>query len=260
MKPPSIPPRPPSYPLSTAPPSPAPPPLRPPTAPPAVPPRPESIQTTVATGYEAPCAVELKIAKPLASPDTNAFARTTNGQAKQEFIWDTGASIHLTDRLDLLHDYEALPPHRHVRIGGVWNGSGQAIGRGVLKGDFHLDDGSVSMVDIHHVYYAPKIGHNLISGLQLIAQGFSTTNNRSKVDLLAPGGALVAQFIVDLARGSIFIPARWTPAPPSPAVTPLPVRPAVDLTTWHERLGHSGERRLALMKDERVSSGMDVKP
>ncbi|GAA5999307.1 hypothetical protein JCM5350_002336 [Sporobolomyces pararoseus] len=197
--------------------------------------------------------------RPLAERLSKRFARTVSSTLHKIFIWDTGASIHLTDRIELLHNLKMLPKSQQVRIGGAWGGSGMAIGKGTLKVDFTLADGRISSVDIHDVYYAPNIGHNLISGLQLMAQGFSTTNDRETVNLYAPDGDLVAHFKIDLALQSITIPARWIPAPSPSPVRELTVLPAVDLVTWHGRLGHVAEERMKLMLDENVATGLDLK-
>ncbi|GAA5907142.1 uncharacterized protein JCM6883_006157 [Sporobolomyces salmoneus] len=190
------------------------------------------------------------LARPLSARISKNFARRVSSLSSKVFIWDTGASIYITDQLDILHLYEELPPSRQIRIGGAWGGSGMAVGKGTLKTDFILEDGRISSVDILDVYYAPDIGHNLLSGLQLMAQGFTTTNTKTKVDLFAPDGDLVAHFKIDLSHGSIVVPARWIPAPFPPPVPSLTVLPAVDLSTWHERLGHAGRQRLEKMMDE----------
>ncbi|GAA5915667.1 hypothetical protein JCM5296_000044 [Sporobolomyces johnsonii] len=191
--------------------------------------------------------------------------------SSSSFIFDTGASVHLTDDRSVLQDYEELPPHKQIGIGGAFGGNGRAIGRGTLVGDFKLPDGSSSRVIFKGVYYAPKLGHKLISGYQVLAAGFKIVSGRDTVELFDPNGRLVASMPIVRSANAIVVQARWVPPPlprPPPSFSP-PSYPrqvaaadafiATDVNRWHERLGHAAEGRIRKMnRDERVE-GLELR-
>ncbi|GAA5871105.1 hypothetical protein JCM1840_007591 [Sporobolomyces johnsonii] len=180
------------------------------------------------------------------------------------FIFDTGASIHLTDDRSTLHDYIELPIDRQVVIGGAFGGSGKAIGRGTLVADFTLPDGSISRLRIRGVFFTPGLGHKLISGYQVLEAGFKFFGDADRLDLLDPSGRLVARMPVVKERSAVIVQASWVlPVPASPVTRrpPSPVQRAdalvaTDVNLWHGRLGHVGEERMRRMEREDLAGGV----
>lgn len=195
--------------------------------------------------------------------DPPAMVRLTRNVVKLangEYIYDTGATIHLTDNKSELHDYVELPPSQQIKIGGAFGGGGKAIGRGTLIGDFELPDGSISRIEFRDVYYAPTLGHKLLSGFQVSQTGCTALISKDDLRLRSPSGQILAVMPVDQRKGSIVVKASWL-SPPNPdslaSSCPAPDALVVaDENLWHQRFGHVGCDRIKSMEAGGVVTGL----
>ncbi|GAA5907895.1 hypothetical protein JCM5296_006126 [Sporobolomyces johnsonii] len=182
------------------------------------------------------------------------------------FIFDTGTSIHLTDDRRSLHDYVDLPVDQQVVIGGAFGGNGRAVGRGTLVADFKLPDGSTSRMRIKGVFFAPGLGHKLLSGYQVLAAGFKFFADARHLDLFDSSNRLVTRLPVVKERSAVLVQASWVPpsTPLRPSRSPPQVTStadalvATDVNIWHGRLGHVGEDRMRRMAHEDVAGGVKL--
>ena len=82
-------------------------------------------------------------------------------------FFDTGATHHLTNNKNLLHNYCPLPQALQVTFGD--HGTKVAIG----KGEVHLSLNKSKTVSIPNVYYVPSVMRNLISVSEATKTGTS---------------------------------------------------------------------------------------
>ena len=72
------------------------------------------------------------------------------------WILDTGATCHLTSRVEWLKNYKPLEHPFTVRFGN--NGVEYALGHGTA----HLELSDGNFIEVNEVYYIPNIAKNLI--------------------------------------------------------------------------------------------------
>ena len=110
--------------------------------------------------------------KPPGKSGVQAFSVTescgneaSNANPRDIFIFDIGALAHVTNRLDLLHDFTAVPPDTiaEIRPGTPL----EIVGTGTLK--FRLPDGTT--LPVEDVRYAPFYDRNLISASRATFRG-----------------------------------------------------------------------------------------
>ncbi|GAA6014203.1 hypothetical protein JCM8202_005183 [Rhodotorula sphaerocarpa] len=179
---------------------------------------------------------------------------------RDEFISDTGATIHLTDDRSNLHDFVELPERQQVQIGGAFGGGGKATGKGTLIGDFDLPGGGTSRIEFRDVFYAPGLGHKLLSGFQVSQTSYHARIGKEDLRLHSPSGEVVAVMPVDRSKGAIVVRASWippSPTTPTPAMIPNALV-AADARLWHARLGHIGEERVCAMERDGVAIGLKL--
>ncbi|SCZ99742.1 BZ3501_MvSof-1269-A2-R1_Chr12-2g03444 [Microbotryum saponariae] len=153
-----------------------------------------------------------------------------NTDTATPFLLDSGATRHMTTRLDLLHNYHPSPTDRRVRVTGAFGSGGFASGTGSL----HFP----TLRDVLHV---PGLEAELVSLHCLIEDGYgvrvaSAPKARS---LIVSHGNVEAHFRL---RNKQFVleasPLAPTPLRDSALNVALP--PSADLSLWHGRLGHGG--------------------
>ncbi|KAH8929456.1 hypothetical protein BT69DRAFT_205377 [Atractiella rhizophila] len=129
-------------------------------------------------GYESAFVVspiDLSIDVVPAHPPSNPSARN------EKFHLDSGASIHLTTCDWLLHNYRVLSTP--IGISGAFGSTGYAVGVGDLRPVFQAVDEKIHSGTIRNVFFAPKLGVNLLSSRILMKSGVKFTNDTQTVYL-----------------------------------------------------------------------------
>ena len=167
----------------------------------------------------------------------------------RKIIADSGTTQHLIANRDLIRDY-------YDDYSEYQTGSGEVLpsyGKGTLL--LPLDNG---FLKLSNVWYAPDLGFNLISTIQLGEKGVEmwlrTTDQPSQI---LHDGAILGY--ADPIDGQYVFRLKDNPEPPAivnSADTKRAAKPA-DIELWHSRMGHLGYRSLKTLKD--LSSGMDFK-
>ena len=88
---------------------------------------------------------------------TPLLANTKTIKIENMWLFDTGATHHLTHNKSLLHDYVELTAPLEVRFGD--NGTKFALGKGTV----HLPLNKHQVISISNVYYVPSLARNLLS-------------------------------------------------------------------------------------------------
>ncbi|SCV67782.1 BQ2448_5393 [Microbotryum intermedium] len=169
------------------------------------------------------------------------------------FLLDSGATRHMTTRLDLLHDFQPSPAGRRVRVTGAFGSGGFASGTGSLR--FSTNGKDMALSDVLHV---PGLEAELVSLHCLIEDGYDIR--------VAPApearGLIVSRDNVDAhfkLRNKQFV-LEASPCAPSPlrdSALNVALLPSADLPLWHGRLGHGGVN--AVLASGRAGSiGLDT--
>ena len=167
----------------------------------------------------------------------------------RKIIADSGTTQHLIANRDLIRDY-------YDDYSEYQTGSGEVLpsyGKGTLL--LPLDNGFLRLTN---VWYAPDLGFNLISTIQLGEKGVEmwlrTTDQPSQI---LHDGAILGY--ADPIDGQYVFRLKDNPEPPAIANTAETKRVAkpADIELWHLRMGHLGYRSLKMLKD--LSTGMDFK-
>jgi len=241
---------------------------------------------TISTPFGSPSAHSIPSTTPSTSEQALSVQDPAAGLAKIDkkstprFIFDTGASIDLTDDPSLLHDYVKLPTEKQIIISGAFGTKGKAIGVGKLIGKFQLPNGKTSTVTFPTVFHAPNLGHNLLSGYSIFSLGYGLHHfDKITILLTAPlSNQTVIKLRTDSQSRSLVVDAQWVrppslspPIPAKSSVSPLSsntsTQPRADVLTisspdandWHKRCGHIGDERLRIMAKGEVATGFEVK-
>ena len=167
----------------------------------------------------------------------------------RKIIADSGTTQHLIANRDLIRDY-------YDDYSEYQTGSGEVLpsyGKGTLL--LPLDNGFLRLTN---VWYAPDLGFNLISTIQLGEKGVEmwlrTTDQPSQI---LHDGAILGY--ADPIDGQYVFRLKDNPEPPAIANTAETKRVAkpADIELWHLRIGHLGYRSLKMLKD--LSTKIDFK-
>lgn len=172
-----------------------------------------------------------------------AFVARTGGSTT-EFLFDTGASLSMTDQLSLLQDFVPCKP---VLVNGAFGVKGKGMGWGTLTPTFELN-GRRTFAKIKNVLFVPSLGVNLIAGLPLMRGGLRVTNDTTAMYWHTSKGVPVA--VHPFAGNRMPVNATWAqskvptlPAPPEVLVLTTSTTP-VARAIWHRRLGHASKARM----------------
>ena len=169
----------------------------------------------------------------------------------RKIIADSGTTQHLIANRELICDY-------YDDYSEYQTGSGDVLpsyGKGTLL--LPLDNGFLKLTN---VWYAPDLGFNLISTIQLGDKGVEmwlrTTDQPSQIlhdgAILGYADPIAGQYVFRL-KETLKFPVFVNSADIKPKEA---ARPG-DIELWHSRVGHLGYRSLTALKN--LSSGMDFK-
>jgi transposase InsO family protein len=190
---------------------------------------------------------------PLALSATRAPA---NDSFSRPFVFDTGATCHISpDRSDF-KSLRAIPPFAVKGLGGSCV---YAIG----IGDIDLTILKGCKLRLHDVLFIPTSTIRLISVLALNRSGrYSTHFDSNSCWVSGPNNAVIARGSVSADR-SLYVLSTVS----APLVSHLPATPSPqafvasrvpDLATWHNRLGHCAIQTILDMAQNRVADGMPI--
>ncbi|SGZ31708.1 BQ5605_C045g12235 [Microbotryum silenes-dioicae] len=152
------------------------------------------------------------------------------------FLLDSGATRHMTTRLDPLHDYRPSPTNCRVRVTGAFGSGGFASGTGSLR----FSTSGKDMV-LRNVLHVPGLKAELVSLHCLIEDGYGVcvASAPKACGLIVSHGNVEAHFQL---RNKQFILEASPLAPTLLRDSALNVAlpPSADLSLWHGRLGHGG--------------------
>lgn len=166
-----------------------------------------------------------------------------------QIIADSGTIEHLIANRDLIQDY-------YEDYSEYQTGSGEVLpsyGKGILS--LPLDHGTFKLLD---VWYAPDLGFNLVSTIQLGKKGVEmwlrTPDQPSQIlhdgVTLGYADSLNGQYVFRLQESSV----------PTPIANSAKIHVKKDtkpgqIELWHARMGHLGYKSLTTLKD--LSTGID---
>jgi transposase InsO family protein len=150
------------------------------------------------------------------------------------YIFDSGASEHMTPHRHLLTEYKAIAP---IPINAANNSSFNAVGRGYLS--VEVPNGhSKTRLKLKNVLYAPGMHATLVSLGKLDAAGFSSTISGNTLHLQCAGCTYVT---IPRKAGLYSIGAYSAQAAAEPPVIKLA------LNQLHCRLGHRNHKAILKM-------------
>ncbi|SCZ88786.1 BZ3500_MvSof-1268-A1-R1_Chr2-1g04637 [Microbotryum saponariae] len=182
--------------------------------------------------------------------------RVTTSKENLELIFDTGATTSLVNDKSLLCDYEELDSPT-VMVDATGNRT-PAIGRGTLKAEFKLADGTVSNMSIARVLHVPGFVVNLISGPSLCKQGVRIEMEHDRCKFVQNDKTFA---IAKLVGSKYIFQARLYTRDPVEAHT-LTVSErsnSADREIWHQRFGYLNLPYLLEMDRKGTVMGLNIK-
>jgi hypothetical protein len=182
--------------------------------------------------------------------EIDAYTASTGGAYTAEaptgrYIFDSGASKHMTPHRHLLTEYEAIAP---IPINATNNSSFNAVGRGYLS--IEVPNGhSKTRLKLKDVLYAPGMHATLVSLGKLDAAGFLSTISDNALHLQRAGRTYTT---IPRKAGLYSIGAYSAQAPVEPTVIKL------TLDQLHRRLGHRNHKVILKMYTENRLPGIKL--
>jgi hypothetical protein len=167
----------------------------------------------------------------------NAGGAYTTEAPTGRYIFDSGASEHMTLHRHLLTEYEAIAP---IPINAANNSSFNAVGCGYLSVEVPNGHGKTRL-KLKDVLYAPGMHATLVSLGKLDAAGFSLTISDNTL-LLQRAGCTYA--MIPRKAGLYSIGAYSAQAVAEPTIIKL------TLNQLHHRLGHRNHKAILKMHTE----------
>jgi transposase InsO family protein len=184
-------------------------------------------------------------------------------QSPTNLAWllDSGASIHLVNNLQYLHNAVVYQSPRPLHLA-----TSDAVGGIIAKGSVCLLDARGSQLWLHDVQCVPAATTNLISVSAAIKDGcqFRTDSRGAHVQMIGPETWACA---VAMSKGLYYLQRVQcrTLAVPRAASLPESAEGPVKLPhncqlrdLWHRRLGHPGETAMSRITREGLISGLPV--
>ena len=181
--------------------------------------------------------------------------RTTNQETINDNIWffDTGATHHLTNNRNLLHNYCPLPQALDVVFGD--SGRKVAIGKGVV----HLILSKTKKVSIPDVYYVPGVVRNLLSVSQATRDGTTIqfNHNFAIVQHKLPNGETLR---ITCPKSGRLYPLQMVDNAPIEALFSSYNENTDYTLIWHHRLGHLNPKAMKTGQVHKLFEGIPTKP
>ena len=166
------------------------------------------------------------------------MASTTKGDRNQ-WIADSGASVHITCHREWLRDYEPFKDEINITLGN--DSCMKALG----MGEVHTYQGILT-----EVFYVPEATENLFSISKSAKKGIVTITIGDKQVFLDDGEII---FEANLVDGLYMLNLELIPVEHFAYNAS-----AVTLTEWHERFGHVNKDNLLKMAKDGTVLGMDI--
>jgi hypothetical protein len=184
-------------------------------------------------------------------------------QSPTNLAWllDSGASIHLVNNLQYLHNAVVYQSPRPLHLA-----TSDAVGGIIAKGSVCLLDARGSQLWLHDVQCVPAATTNLISVSAAIKDGcqFRTDSRGAHVQMIGPETWACA---VAMSKGLYYLQRVQCRSLSVPRAASLPesAEGPVKLPhncqqrdLWHRRLGHPGETAMSRITREGLISGLPV--
>ena len=108
-----------------------------------------------------------------------------------DFIFDSGASIHIVVEKALLMEYEVLTDGPLIEAANGKKMRAVGVGKICISPSEACRGAGVGDLAIGEVYYVPGLKHNLLSLSVVCNRGYEVRLNKSKCSLLKPDGDLI---------------------------------------------------------------------
>lgn len=169
-----------------------------------------------------------------------------------EWLVDSGATIHITKRKDILSDYTELSEPIDIFVGNRSSMQAVGIGKFVTKG-----------ITIFNVHYVPEASDNLLSEQCAAVMGNRIISDaKAKIFYNARGQAIARAPLINHSY-VLKLPiisnkqAPWRPWEDKP--TPqLNAYRAVVLGTWHKRFAHAPRSTIERMAKLDIVNGLSI--
>ena len=176
-------------------------------------------------------------------------------QTTAENLWffDTGATHHLTNSREWLHNYTTLSKQLEVRFGD--NGTKMAIGKGTIN----LSINSKNIISISNVYFVPGLAKNLLSVNEATSNGaiLEFHNNYAIIRHKSPTGEEIKTICPKMGR---LYPLRTIDNKPIEANIASSYHEIAATLLWHHRLGHLHPKSMQHSQINQLMEGIPSKP
>jgi hypothetical protein len=195
-------------------------------------------------------------ASAVSDPNVNfAFATSTLASRTGEIITyaDSAASGYFfVDRSDFV-DYTARSDSGETANGGEFfiAGVGKVTKRVLYKG-------RIINVTFNNAQHTPNLRHNLVSIGRLDQKGYKVIFGGGRATFLNRDGVPFMESD-ELGAGSMYR-LSWLPSESNTALSARSLSKAVDLATWHRRLGHISEDKIVTAVSKGLITGIAIKP
>ena len=187
-------------------------------------------------------------------PFIQAFvAINQNFNVENLWLFDTGATHHLTHSRNLLHDYIQLATPLEVRFGD------NAIKLALGKGTVHLSIDNEQTISISNVYYVPGLAKNLLSVSEATTNGaiIEFHHNCAIIKYTLSSGKVVK--IVSPKHGRLY-PLQAMDKTPIEAHSASRNSQVDHTLLWHYRLRHLHPRVMKTCQIHKLGEGMPTQP
>lgn len=179
---------------------------------------------------------------------TTHTALHTYRNFSQEWILDSGASFHMTNRRDWLNNYERL--NEPVQISCA-NGN-RVEGEG--RGDVCSDELNVS---VKGAIFVPKLATNLLSVSTLVNRNFVVVFSKRGCELYKSEECQVngkVELVCKEEKGIYLVKSNFNPH----MFSALKTKVDDEVQLWHRRLGHLGLANMKILRDK-LARGISFK-
>lgn len=174
----------------------------------------------------------------------------THSLDSNEWIIDSGASRHMTNRSDwLIND---KPVNDYVTIANDSKLTGKGVGsiELTLKNENGTDN-----LKIDDVLHVPDLFTNLLSVSRLVKTGLTVTFNESGCKIISKQGKVMANGSL---FGDIFKLDQWEPTAETTSSSVL-TSTQDEMELWHQRYAHLGHDSLCKLNNINIVDGMKFK-